>query len=651
MTTSLHWRGLTSNLPTRRLVGGLVVLGALLALPSVLPSPVPPVADPAVVGTEDFSFRAAGVKAPSGPKPEASKLWFNDGSWWGVLFRPYRDAYVINRLDPKDDAWVDTGVVVDDRNDSRADMLWTGSKLYTVSGGTSVGLEADAPILLRMSYDAQSGTYSMDEGFPVRIARGGAETFTLDRDETGRLWVTWTTDRKVWVSRSLDDDRHWSVPAPLPVPEAGELSPDDISSVVAYDGHVGIMWSAQPDGAMYWASTPVVPGTAEPVWSVTAAVQGPGLADDHVNLQALHDDPAGLVFAAVKTSRNDAPSAKPFDPLIMLMVLERDGTWARHVVSTVKENETRPLLAVDAEHRRLYVITSAPCCSGGTIYSRATSLDRIEFPTGRGSVLMRSTSDALNNPSSAKHDVTGETDLVVIASDDKADLYMHASIDLGGPPVPKPTPSAVADPPGGSPVPSSAATSSLLLQDGFEDGAMDEWLVQFGGPGSTVNVQPPAARTDRMGLRVTSSSSPDAFAYARVTLPEVTTDLAVDLDFRVLAEGPDDANAPLLRLLAPDGTRLLSLYRQNQTAGRIWTATPGGREPTLGRTALDTWAHLEVTTQSRGTDVVADVHLDGQFVGQVVLGAVASGIGSVQVGNETHGQMFDINIDNVRVRR
>src|SRR5919197_4394442 len=39
-----------------------------------------PVAD---TGTRDFSY--SGASAPTGQKPQ-SKLWFNDGSWWGVLY-------------------------------------------------------------------------------------------------------------------------------------------------------------------------------------------------------------------------------------------------------------------------------------------------------------------------------------------------------------------------------------------------------------------------------------------------------------------------------------------------------------------------------------------------------------------------------------
>src|SRR2546428_176660 len=87
-----------------------------LTVPSLIPPGTPADEGPGNdVGTVDFSFQANGVKAPTGRKPEAAKLWVNDGSWWGVLFVPARDAYMIERFDWPTGAWVDTGVMVDDR--------------------------------------------------------------------------------------------------------------------------------------------------------------------------------------------------------------------------------------------------------------------------------------------------------------------------------------------------------------------------------------------------------------------------------------------------------------------------------------------------------------------------------------------------------
>src|SRR3970040_3178956 len=101
---------------------------------------------------------------------------------------------------------------------------------------------------------------------------------------------------------------------------------------------------------MYFASHPN--GADDASWDCSTAIQGPGLADDHMNLKALRDDPAGRVFAVIKPSLNDAPEADPTGPLIMLLVLQADGTWDQYVVSRVVDCQTRPLLLLDHARRR-----------------------------------------------------------------------------------------------------------------------------------------------------------------------------------------------------------------------------------------------------------------------------------------------------------
>src|ERR687890_500046 len=66
------------------------------------------------------------ISCPAGPTAAKtqSKLWFNDGSWWGILFNGSSEEYHIYRYDRAKDAWRDTGTLVDGRNTSRADALW-----------------------------------------------------------------------------------------------------------------------------------------------------------------------------------------------------------------------------------------------------------------------------------------------------------------------------------------------------------------------------------------------------------------------------------------------------------------------------------------------------------------------------------------------
>src|SRR5918912_1750165 len=83
------------------------------------------------------SFRPE-VRCPQGPSATKaqSKLWFNDGAWWGILFDGSSEEFRIYRYDEAKGAWSDTGTLVDGRNFSRADALWEGPHLYVVSAGT-----------------------------------------------------------------------------------------------------------------------------------------------------------------------------------------------------------------------------------------------------------------------------------------------------------------------------------------------------------------------------------------------------------------------------------------------------------------------------------------------------------------------------------
>jgi hypothetical protein len=603
-------------------------------------------------GTLDFSFATNGVSATT-RRTEQAKLWYNDGSWWGTLFRPTRDANTINRFDAATGTWIDTGVIVDDRNISRADMLWDGTHLYAVSGGDDPTSDKQAAIIARFSYDAGSRTYQPDRGFPIRITAAGSQAFTIDKDDDGTFWVTYTNNQTVYAMHSLDTDRDWTTPFEIPVPEAHDITTDDISAVVAYDGHVGIMWSDQTDGAMYFGSHRN--GDPDAAWSVTGAIEGPALADNHMSLKRLHDDPAGLVLATVKTSRNDVLDATPQDALIVLVVLRRDGSWERHTIGTVKENQTRPLLAVDSDHRELYVYTSAPCCSGGTIYRTSSSLDAIDFQPGLGQVVIRrGRASELNNPTSTKQLVNGQTGLLVVSADDRSNYYLHEYLPLTGAVVPKPTQTTAGQVPGasGEPGAGTGGIGTVWLTDGFENGLQRPWKASAGAGGGLARVENGGARTDRGVLHIASTEVETSFGTADVTLPTPASAIGASFDVKVQGEGTKGANVPLLRLLDKSGKRLATIYRQNSARGRIWISSLSESTPTDGDLGLKTWAHLDIEVIPTAAGAQISVRIDGRLANAVTVpGVKGAVIGALQWGNSSKHQPFDVYVDNVVVRR
>ena len=198
-----------STVDSRRFGISLLLAAALISFTMAPAIGVPSARAATDVGYADGSY--SGASAPTGREPQ-SKLWFNDGIWWGSLFNGTK--YDIFRLNWSTQVWSDTGVVIDSRNKSSADALWDGSKLYVVSaisdqtGSSTPPTGSDDSIrVMRYSYNSGSKTYSLDTGTRSRVATAEVESVALDKDTTGKIWVTWTYangtgHRSVYVTHS-----------------------------------------------------------------------------------------------------------------------------------------------------------------------------------------------------------------------------------------------------------------------------------------------------------------------------------------------------------------------------------------------------------------------------------------------------------------
>lgn len=380
--------------------------------------------------------------AATGEKPE-SKLWWNDGSWFAVLFETASQQHHIFRLDRSSEQWVDTGTVVDNRPKTRSDVLWDGQKLYVAShvraSSASSASWGNPARLYRFSYEPSTGHYTLDTGFPVQINNYSSETLTLAKDSTGVLWATWTMFSKVYVNRTVSGDAIWGSQFSIPVAGATSLDSDDISAIVAMDGAVGVMWSNQAASAMYFAVH--VDGSPASTWEASrTAIQGPKSADDHINLKSLQADGSGRVFAAVKTSLDEAGGSTSAPQILLLARDPATGDWTSAAFGRVSDCHTRPIVVLDSEHQQLYVFATAPDSgcpySGypGTIFMKSSPMNSLGFPLGRGTAVIRDAGSAnLNNVTSTKQAVDSTTGLVLLASNDVTQRYWHADMSLATP--------------------------------------------------------------------------------------------------------------------------------------------------------------------------------------------------------------------------
>ena len=394
---------------------------------------------PLDIGYFDFNYPpGTGANGePTGEKPQ-SKLWYHDGSWWGSLWSVAGNAYHIYQLDWNTQTWIDTGVELDNRIETRADTLTDGDTLYVISNvyhdraqNVSAGSRGQ---FYRYSYNA--GTYELDDGFPIEVTDSRGESHVIAKDSTGRLWVTYTVNQQVMLTYSNANgggDLDWAQPFVLPVATSSTAA-DDTSSIIAFDGYIGVMWSRQlTNNSMHFA----VHKDSDPTnqWKTKAIYTVSG--DDHMSLRSLQSDNAGKVFALFKTS---APDGAP--GLIMLGVCDSastdcvgNGDWDFYPVFTgASTDPTRMVMSIDVTNRDIYVfghIRNGLPKTGSNIYYKRSDLDNISFPGGVGTPIISSTKyTAMNNVSTMRQNADASTGIVVIAADDVKRAYVHGCIDL-----------------------------------------------------------------------------------------------------------------------------------------------------------------------------------------------------------------------------
>jgi PKD repeat protein len=460
----------------------LVVVALALGLAGAVPGAH---ADTGDVGVQDGSHN--GTSTPTGSKRAESVLWFNDGSWWADMWDATSQDFHIFRLDGATQTWVDTGVLIDPRANTHADILWDGTHLY-VSSHTFVN-DGEAAVtgfpsyLYRFSYNQNTRTYSLDAGFPAQINNVKSETLSLERDSTGKLWTTWQQANTIMVNRTMGDDRTWGTPFALPT--ASAVTVDDTSALIAFGGRLGLMWSDQTatnDGMHFSIHQD---GAADTTWSGRqAAIQGPGSGDDHMNLKSV-DASGGRVYAAVKTSFTASTA-----PLIMLLVFDpAAGTWQSHTIARVSDCPNRVIALIDDQSAVVHTYATYPAppsfgcsSSGGAIYEKASPLSAIAFPPGRGTLrILDADSPFMHNVSSTKQNVNGGTGIAVLAANAQTKRYWHSFQPLSPTTTTAPTASFDATPTSG------VAPLTVSFTD-TSTGSPTSWTWSF-GDGSTATTR------------------------------------------------------------------------------------------------------------------------------------------------------------------
>jgi hypothetical protein len=527
------------NLDRRRYLRLHAVLAVLLlAITGVLAVPVGASAADGDIGVEGPSHLGTGT--PTGTKRATSSLWFNDGTWWGNLWDTATSDFHIFRFDSAMSAWVDTGVATDPRSNTHHDVLWDGITLFVASYrfvNDGVPAEPNYPTTMRRySYDADAKKYTLLGATQINNQR--VETLTIDKDSTGRVWATWQQGNRIYLNATATDGATWGTPFAHPSP-LGDVSVDDNSALIAFDGKIGVMWSRQKDDAsdgMYWSFH--VDGAPDAEWTdPVAAVSGVRSGDDHMNLKWL-DSSGDRVFAAIKTSFTSSAQ-----PLIQLLAL--NGTnWTAHTIATVAECPNRVMVLIDETAQQLRTFATYPkpagttnagncTSSGGAIYEKSTPLNNISFTTTKTNRIMDAdqyahdvTSTKQNLNSEARG--TANSGLLVLAGVNATSRYWHfydppAGTGGGGGTGDSTAPTVTAT------SPTTAATDVAVTAN--VTGQFSETL-----DGSTVS-------EDTFTLTAGTTAVPASVAYnstGSVATLDPATDLAPDTAYTATIRGGSD---------------------------------------------------------------------------------------------------------------
>ena len=462
---SFSIRSLGLRRPARRgglLVGATVATASAGLLLTLVLGGIAQASSPVTLGYRDFGYGGALASRPTSD-PEQSKLWYNDGAWWGGLFVSSGTGsggshFDIFKFDPGTQAWTDTKRQIDIRDLSHGDYLWDGAnnKLY-VASSKSICTSVPAPPttgcndqirVYRYTYNALSSTllgkYTLDAGYPKVLAGalygggnftgGGSNAVTIARDSGGELWVAYTRDdpttagppitgfhSNVYLAHSADGVT-FTAPVRFAGAVDGQLGEDNTAAIVAFGGSkVGLYWTDKHATGSSFAYFAVHnDGDPATTWSapetVVSATNG---AQNQVNLKA---DSAGKVYAVIRTGVANQ---------VVLYDRSTGGAWSAHTVATSANANTRAQVVIDEELGLAYVFSTSGGTTAGTIYVKSAPLSSLSFPTGKGAMFITSATDkAIDDVTLTKQGVSAATGILAEASDRVTFQFLHGFMTL-----------------------------------------------------------------------------------------------------------------------------------------------------------------------------------------------------------------------------
>jgi chitodextrinase len=182
----------------------------------------------------------------------------------------------------------------------------------------------------------------------------------------------------------------------------------------------------------------------------------------------------------------------------------------------------------------------------------------------------------------------------------------------------------------------SAASTTPVLNDGFESGTLSQWTRSSG-----MTVQQQVKYSGSWASRATSSGTP-SYAYKNLSTP--LSEFYYDGRFQAISQGAQ--NASLVRFRTTANAFLVSMYRLGN--GKLSYYNPVTGVTTTGPiVTTGVWHELEVHVRINGTSSLVEVWLDGtKVITKTAESLGTTPMGRVYIGDPATGHTFDYAFDN-----
>ena len=356
-----------------------------------------------------------------------NKMFYHDGKWWVTAQSKEDSKWYLWKFDGAN--WTRT-IQIYSTAKPRPDCVLDAAinKAFILLPGGS------PTYILRLSYAA--GNWKIDSGYPYPIPDfvQNAE-MNLVRAANGQLWVFVINDSNLVAKRSTNGGQTWSSTITIKshLNNSKGLT-DAVKFVTNNANHIGVGYAENSASGSVYGFLYHKDSDPETAWTdETAQIpQFTGtLSDDHISVLAYNNN----VLMIVKTN-----GGGPNTPSVGLLRRAPNGNWFQYPI-LLSQGWTRPTLAVDQTHNRLYVIgTREHGVKVGEMKHVAFG-DYNGLLTAPIDTIFSNEADTFLDVSVAAHWMNGAMNLLVCTGNLTRDEVWYNLINLNG------TPKAASDEP------------------------------------------------------------------------------------------------------------------------------------------------------------------------------------------------------------